>query len=229
MRIQGLASTGANKSGRTTNRREVQPINMEEAQAESSPQQESAERQTGRKGQHPMHKDEKEEEEEDEVRSSLAEGKTGCCLSLLTSGASANLGVARFDGEEGVLELLQLPHDGDCSGLEILCEQLTPEVVVTSSRANYDAADAFHQSLMNLKKSGVEVVYLPAKDFNYDGGLNRLLSIAQEVCASSLVLCNLTEPRDKGSVTDTPVAAKGTETNESRRRSRLTAPRSDRH
>ena len=72
MRIQGLASTGANKSGRTTNRREVQPINMEEAQAESSPQQESAERQTGRKGQHPMHKDEKEEEEEEEVRSSLA-------------------------------------------------------------------------------------------------------------------------------------------------------------
>ena len=64
-------------------------------------------------------------------------------------------------------------------GLEMLLEQLRPQTVVTSSRVNFDD---FMAAIDNQKKrNGAEIVFLPAKDFGYEHGLNRLQAIAKEV------------------------------------------------
>lgn len=47
----------------------------------------------------------------------------GCCLALLPT-TGGHLGVARYDEEDCTFELLQLPHDQDCSGLKLIFEQV---------------------------------------------------------------------------------------------------------
>jgi hypothetical protein len=42
------------------------------------------------------------------------------------------LGVVRYDEEDLVFELLQLPHDLDCHGLKLIFEQVKALLVTTS-------------------------------------------------------------------------------------------------
>jgi hypothetical protein len=64
----------------------------------------------------------RDSDDDDEQGASCA-GPPGCCLALLPA-TGGHLGVARYDEEDCVFELLQLPHDQDGSGLKLICEQV---------------------------------------------------------------------------------------------------------
>ena len=63
----------------------------------------------------------------------------GCFLALLPS-PSGLLGVARYDEEESVLEVMHLPQDHDGEACRILFLQLQPQVRTASARSKKSAA-----------------------------------------------------------------------------------------
>jgi len=118
----------------------------------------------------------------DDEDGSYAMGESGCFLAVLPSHTGGHLGVARYDEEDLVFELLQLPHDLDCHGLKLIFEQFESSVIVTSSVIS---DKTFSALLESAKKRGTQVIYLPAKDFSYKNGFSRLLTIAREVLNKS--------------------------------------------
>jgi len=122
----------------------------------------------------------------DEEDSQHVDGPSSCFLALLPT--AEHLGVARYDEEECMLEVMHLPADVDGEAAGMLFVQLRPHVIVAPAK---HSEKAFLERLDTFKKKGAEIIYLPPKEFSYANGFHRLTAIASEVNCALLAALEL--------------------------------------